>query len=230
MRAGERLTDAAKRRLAAIAEHDQLGAGFRLALRDLEIRGAGELLGKKQSGHIHAVGYHLYVKMLADTIARLRRQKTAPDIIVDIDIPTAAFLPEEYIPDLRQRIEAYRALSEARSADDVHRLAALIRDRYGPLPPQAENLIIKSEITIILRPHCISYVGLQSQGLLFETTPPTKPERFAKLLGHPAYHATHNRVYFPLPNSISRDQPANILKFLLETLYNRLVHLPSNSG
>ena len=230
VRAGERLTDAAKRRLAAIAEHDQLGAGFRLALRDLEIRGAGELLGKKQSGHIHAVGYHLYVKMLADTIARLRRQKTAPDIIVDVDIPAAAFLPEEYIPDLRQRIEAYRALSEAHSADDVRRIAATIRDRYGPPPPQAQNLILKSEIAAILRHHHITYVGLQPQGILFETNPPTKPEQFAKLLGHPAYAATHNRVYLPLPDTIRREQPATVLKFLLETLHRRLADLPSHSG
>ena len=138
------LSETAYRRLEAIGEHAQLGSGFHLAARDLEIRGAGSMLGEVQSGHISAVGFDLYCKLVADAVGELEgfEMPDSPQIAdIRIDLHVDAHLPDFYIDDQLARIEAYRRLASAASQEEVEDVAAEWVDRYGNLPESAQTLI-----------------------------------------------------------------------------------------
>jgi transcription-repair coupling factor (superfamily II helicase) len=137
------LSEDAYRRLEAIGEHTDLGSGFQLALRDLEIRGAGSILGEVQSGHINAVGFDLYAQLVAEAVGELEGTKVAADVPkeVRIDLPVDAHLPDEYVPEQAARLEAYRRLAEASTAAEVDDVVAEWEDRYGALPAAAVALI-----------------------------------------------------------------------------------------
>ncbi len=137
------LTEDAYRRLEAIGEFGDLGSGFQLAMRDLEIRGAGSILGKVQSGHISAVGFDLYVTLVADAVAELQagRAPEPPPSEVRIDLPVAAHLPDDYVTDQAARLEAYRRLAAAAAQAEVDDVVSEWEDRFGPLPPRAGALI-----------------------------------------------------------------------------------------
>jgi len=152
--------DDGRQRLAAVQKHSALGAGFGLALRDLEIRGAGNLLGAAQSGHIAAIGFGLYCQLLRRTVARLKGE--APPRLVDVDLrldfldlspgtpdpERSACLPYRYVEDEPQRFQLHRRLAEATSMDEVRRLRAELADRYGALPPPAARLLRLAELRI----------------------------------------------------------------------------------
>ena len=139
----ERLTEEAYRRLEAIGEFGDLGSGFQLAMRDLEIRGAGSVLGNVQSGHISAVGFDLYVELVAEAVEELEtgkgRERALP--AVRIELPVEAHLPDGYVPDQDARLEAYRRLAAATTAEAVDDVVVEWIDRYGPLPEAATTLI-----------------------------------------------------------------------------------------
>jgi len=137
------LSEDAYRRLEAIGEFADLGSGFQLAMRDLEIRGAGSILGKVQSGHISAVGFDLYVSLVAEAVAELQSGRTPepPPAEVRIDLPVDAHLPDDYVSDQAARLEAYRRLAAANAQEAVDDVATEWEDRYGPLPPRAQALI-----------------------------------------------------------------------------------------
>jgi transcription-repair coupling factor (superfamily II helicase) len=145
---GELPTDA-ERRVRAIEELSDLGAGFRIAMRDLEIRGAGNLLGAEQSGHIAAVGYELYCRLLADAVQRLRKSEGGGfRTSCHVSLGVTAEIPPEYIADDRQRIEVYRRLSSAGEEREVADFATELRDRFGPLPPELRLLTGLAEVRI----------------------------------------------------------------------------------
>jgi transcription-repair coupling factor (superfamily II helicase) len=135
-----RMTSEAAQRLAVLQRFTELGAGFQVATADLEIRGAGELLGAKQSGLLAAVGFDTYARLLEEAVAELRGQpiRTEHDPEITVDVP--AFLPDDYIPDTGQRLEFYRRLAQASDQDGVNALVAEIEDRYGRLPEEAQLL------------------------------------------------------------------------------------------
>jgi transcription-repair coupling factor (superfamily II helicase) len=145
------LTEQAYERLKTIGEHTELGSGFKIAMRDLEIRGAGNLLGANQSGHIAAVGYDLYVQMVSEAVAELKGEEIRPPAEVKLDIPVDAHLPPEYVPGGEQRLEAYRRLAAVTSQAEVDDVAGEWADRYGPLPAPAEALISVAR----LRAECV---------------------------------------------------------------------------
>ncbi|MDR5682680.1 MAG: transcription-repair coupling factor [Armatimonadota bacterium] len=138
---GVRLTEEAAARLQAMREFVELGSGLRLAMRDLEIRGAGNLLGPEQHGHVAAVGFDLYTRLLDEAIRRLRGEfvEEAPDPVIELRLP--AFLPESYIPDEPQRLSVYRRLAALRSSEEAAALRDELRDRYGAPPEPVTNLI-----------------------------------------------------------------------------------------
>jgi transcription-repair coupling factor (superfamily II helicase) len=136
-----RLSDTAYERLRTIGEHTELGSGFKIAMRDLEIRGAGNLLGADQSGHIAAVGYDLYVQMVSEAVAELKGEEVREPAEIRIDIPVVANLPPEYVAGGEQRLEAYRRLAVVTTRAEVDDIRAEWLDRYGPLPPPAEALL-----------------------------------------------------------------------------------------
>jgi transcription-repair coupling factor (superfamily II helicase) len=135
------LTEAAYERLRTIGEHTELGSGFKIAMRDLEIRGAGNLLGRDQSGHIAAVGYDLYVQLVAEAVAELKGEPLRPKVEVTIDIPSDAHLPADYVAREDLRLEAYRRLAAVDSAGALEDIRAEWADRFGPLPAAAEGLL-----------------------------------------------------------------------------------------
>jgi transcription-repair coupling factor (superfamily II helicase) len=138
---GAQLTDVARKRLRAIEEFSELGAGFRLATRDMEIRGAGNFLGAEQSGHLEAIGYDLYCQMLREAMADLRgEERPAERLPLRLDMEVDAYFPEELIADPDQRISFYKRLADLAEVDGVAKLAEELRDRYGRLPSAAVQL------------------------------------------------------------------------------------------
>jgi transcription-repair coupling factor (superfamily II helicase) len=136
------LTDEAHRRLEAIGEATDLGSGFQLAVKDLEIRGAGSMLGEVQSGHIAAVGFELYAELVAEAVGKLEGREIAEETPeIRIDLPIDAHIPDDYIPEQQLRLEAYRRLALAASHAEADEVAAEWADRYGEVPPAAQTLV-----------------------------------------------------------------------------------------
>ncbi len=135
------LSEEAYERLRTIGEHTELGSGFKIAMRDLEIRGAGNLLGANQSGHIAAVGYDLYVQMVSEAVAELKGEVPREPAEIKLELPVAANLPADYVAREDLRLEAYRRLATVTTDAEVDDIRSEWLDRYGPLPPPAEALL-----------------------------------------------------------------------------------------
>ena len=155
--AEQTLSPVARKRLAAIREFSDLGSGFRIAALDLEIRGAGNLLGGEQSGHIEAVGFDMYMKLLEETIRELKGEDLEDDRRAAVNLRLDLRIDQSYIPDMNQRLSAYRRLASARTLDEVTRFVAELRDRYGAAPPSVEHLAQYSRIRVMA-----DRIGLES--------------------------------------------------------------------
>jgi len=162
------ITPTAARRLKAIEEYSHLGAGFRIALRDLEIRGAGNILGPEQSGHIQTVGYQMYCELLANAVKQLRNEpvEVIPTAVVDLGF--AAYIPKNYIPIDRLRMDAYRKIAVARTADDLKQLESDLADVYGPVPEEVKLLLELAEIRIAASKHDIKSIVASGQACPFD--------------------------------------------------------------
>ena len=157
----ELITREAQMRLRALQELDDLGGGFRLATTDLEIRGAGNLLGKQQSGQIAAVGFELYQQMLAEAVQELRGESIEVEVEPEMQLGISAYVPAEYVPDENQRLILYRRLSAARTRRDIDELAAELRDRYGPMPPPVDSLLRVMDLRRVLKQHSVQSVHVR---------------------------------------------------------------------
>src|SRR5450432_3871297 len=135
-----RMTAEAQQRLAVLQRFTELGAGFQVATHDLEIRGAGELLGERQHGAVASVGFETYARILEEAVAELRGEPIKPEHDPEISVDVPAFLPDDYVPDAGQRLDFYRRLAQARDAEDVRATLEELKDRYGPLPDEARLL------------------------------------------------------------------------------------------
>lgn len=159
---GERqVTATAAKRLKAIEEFTDLGAGFKIALRDLEIRGAGNILGTQQSGHIAAVGYEMYCQLLENAVRSLKNEPLRTPLEVTIDLPWTAFLPREYVAGQKARIEVYRRLARVRSLEKLGDFRQELRDRYGPVPEPAEWLLRLAELRLLAAKWKVATVHLE---------------------------------------------------------------------
>src|SRR5262249_3567126 len=144
------LSHEARARLATLADHTELGAGFAIAMRDLEIRGAGDLLGAEQSGHVAALGFELYVEMLQEAVAELSGQRRLAVRPVRVAARIDAYVPASYIGAEALKIDLHRRLALAESEDELRELRAALEDRYGPLPEPVENLFAIQEAKLKL--------------------------------------------------------------------------------
>jgi transcription-repair coupling factor (superfamily II helicase) len=135
------LTSDAIKRLAVIQEYSDLGQGFRIAMRDLEIRGGGNILGSAQSGHVAQVGYEMYLELLEEAVRQIKGEETPPKIDPDIHLKIEILVPDEYVPDPRQRMSLYKRLSRATSNEEIDDIQDEIMDRYGKAPKQVSRLI-----------------------------------------------------------------------------------------
>jgi transcription-repair coupling factor (superfamily II helicase) len=137
---GRAITKDAEKRLEVLQAFTELGAGFNIASHDLEIRGAGNLLGKEQSGSIEAVGFDLYAQMLDDAIAELKGEPPRNSIEPDVNLPVPAFLPEMFVPDVHQRLILYKRMSSVQTADELNDIRSEMVDRFGDIPEEVDAL------------------------------------------------------------------------------------------
>jgi transcription-repair coupling factor (superfamily II helicase) len=144
------LSPEARARLSTLADHTELGAGFQIAMRDLEIRGAGDLLGAEQSGHVAALGFELYVEMLAEAVAELQGQRRLATRPVRVDARVDAYVPASYVASEALKIDIHRRLALAESDDELRELHAALEDRYGPVPEPVEHLFAIQEAKLKL--------------------------------------------------------------------------------
>ncbi|MHA7648507.1 transcription-repair coupling factor [Mycobacterium sp. ML4] len=205
------LTETAYDRLATIAQNNELGAGMAVALKDLEIRGAGNVLGVEQSGHVAGVGFDLYVRLVGEAVEAYRaaadgQTVTTPEETKDvrIDLPVDAHLPPDYIASDRLRLEGYRRLAAATSDSDIDAVIEELIDRYGPLPETAERLVAVARLRLLCRAAGITEVSAASATTL-RLSPMTLPDsaqvRLARMYPGGRYRATTSTVQVPVPRA-----------------------------
>ncbi|HWL42301.1 MAG TPA: transcription-repair coupling factor [Ilumatobacter sp.] len=210
------LTEEAYERLKTIGEATELGSGFKIAMRDLEIRGAGNLLGQAQSGHIADVGYDLYCQMVMEAVAEMKGEPLKQPAELKLDVPTDAFLPADYVAKEESRLEAYRRLAAVTTQSEVDDIRAEWQDRYGPLPAAAEALLTVGR----LRAEChrLGITDLQITSADARLTPVTlklSEETRLKRLSRGAKHKEDARqLVVPLPRG--RDAAEFLVTFLQE--------------
>ena len=178
------LTPIARRRLSAIREFSDLGAGFRLAALDLELRGAGNILGGQQSGHLDALGFDLYTKMLERTIAELKGDEVADETSVSINLGVDVAIPKEYISDASQRLRTYKRISSAASEEELLQIHAEVEDRYGRIPQSVDNLFDYGRLRKLAERMAIVSIDKAADGVAIKlgTTARVAPEKLMNLL------------------------------------------------
>jgi transcription-repair coupling factor (superfamily II helicase) len=196
------LTEQAHERLATIAQHTELGAGMYVAMKDLEIRGAGNLLGSEQSGHIEGVGFDLYVRMVGEAVAQFKGERPAeeePD--VKIDLPVDAHLPHDYIGVERLRLEMYRKLASARDEAALAEVVAEMTDRYGEPPATVGNLVAVARFRLLARAYGLTDVALQGRHIRFApiALPDSKQMRLKRLYPEAVYKSVGETISVPRP-------------------------------
>jgi transcription-repair coupling factor (superfamily II helicase) len=195
------MTETAHERLATIAQHTELGAGMQVALKDLEIRGAGNLLGAEQSGQIADVGFDLYVRMVGEAVAEYRGEAEHEPAEMRVELPVDAHLPHDYVPSERLRLEAYRRLSEAADAAAVEAVAEELRDRYGEPPEPVQNLLAVARLRALARERGLREIVLQGQQVRLAPLPlpDSMRVRIARLYPKAVVKAAVDTVLVPRP-------------------------------
>jgi transcription-repair coupling factor (superfamily II helicase) len=212
------LTPIARRRLSAIREFSELGAGFRLAALDLELRGAGNILGGQQSGHLDALGFDLYTKMLERTIAEIRGDEIADETSVSINLGVDVSIPKDYIADAGQRLRTYKRISSAETEDVLMQIHTEIEDRYGRIPRSVDNLFEYGRLRKLAERMSILSVDRTAEGIAIKLGEKAQvlPENVMRLLGE------NNGSSFS-PNGIlrivsERGDPIGLARGVLESI------------
>ncbi|SCL27704.1 transcription-repair coupling factor [Micromonospora nigra] len=197
------LTEHAHERLATIAQHTELGAGMYVAMKDLEIRGAGNLLGGEQSGHIEGVGFDLYVRMVGEAVQAFKGERPEEETDVKIDLPVDAHLPHDYVAVERLRLEMYRKLAEARDEERLREVAAEMTDRYGEPPAPVQNLLAVARFRLLARCYGLTDVSMQGRHLRFGPLPLPDSKQLRLKRYHPdsVYKAALDQVSVPRPTT-----------------------------
>lgn len=222
------LNSQAAKRLRAIEEYAHLGSGFHLAMRDLEIRGAGNILGTQQSGHIAAVGYEMYCQFLEMAVRTLKRMPPKSVVETELDLPGLSFIPMNYVADHRVKIDLYRRLSRVSTLQEWSDIRDEISDRFGPAPPEVERLIVRSKIRVLAHAYRIRLVRLEA-GLVGDSgyvvfvyvSQPWIEKLAEKIRGNGlSIRFTEDRhAYVPMPGGLSRESDEDeILNLIVSIL------------
>ncbi|WP_339731634.1 transcription-repair coupling factor [uncultured Gimesia sp.] len=232
LRDGQILTPVAAKRLKAIEEYSELGAGFKIAMRDLEIRGAGNILGTEQSGHISAVGYELYCQLLENACKKLKNEPLREHHHVAIDLPCTAYLPSDFIPPGRIKIEIYRRLSAVRSLEELTELETEIEDRFGNIPHPARQLIILKELQILAQHWQVDRIRLEDNFAVLGYRDKNHILALAKSNQKriPVRIVDHKSAYIPLPVSAVNTEAIMLeLKSVLQQSFDPAYNLAPSS-
>jgi transcription-repair coupling factor (superfamily II helicase) len=175
----------ARKRLEALQEVTELGSGLKLAMHDLEIRGAGALLGDAQSGHIAAVGYDMYLQILEQAVQELKGEEVVEEVEPEIDLPIPAFIPGDYVEDINQRLVFYRRFSSTRSEEEVAEIGEELRDRFGSIPAVLENLLRVMNLKLLLKKAGVRRVSAEKGRIVFTFDPHSRvdPQRLVAVVG-----------------------------------------------
>ncbi|ALE91542.1 transcription-repair coupling factor [Arthrobacter alpinus] len=197
------LGEVALERLKAVAAHNELGAGMALAMKDLEIRGAGNLLGGEQSGHIQGVGFDLYIRLVGEAVAEYRGEGEERAAEMKIELPINAHLPHDYVPGERLRLEAYRKLAVATTLLEIDDVVTELIDRYGELPPAAVNLIEVARFKVHARAAGLTDVALQGNFIKFAPAdlPESKEMRLNRMYPGSLVKPALNSILIPKPKT-----------------------------
>lgn len=206
----------AAKRLQAIERYSNIGAGFSIAMRDLEIRGAGNLLGTEQSGHIAAVGYELYCQLLENAVRQLKREPAKVSINVDIDLPITAWIPDEYVPDRKQKIELYRRISRTNQFDEIRELRQEMIDRYGKIPKPTVTMLKLREMKLEAAIWQIEAIFMEGQYLGFRYLNRDRIAQLSKLNKNIIRIVDDKKAYVGLKNvKIAPEKLLEIVKAIL---------------
>lgn len=214
------VSEEARKRLHAIEEMSELGAGFQLASRDMEIRGTGNMLGHNQSGHINSLGFDLYCKLIDDTVKELRGIKVDPGIEPEIDLQAKGFIPKDYIADLNQRLEIYRRLMLIGDIESLDDIQEEIIDRYGLLPEPVEKLILLIRIKIICRKLHFSKAILRNDVVYFNIEPstPISTDKMMALLDRKFRLTSEYRIEIKTDHKGWKVDMDMVMKYLIKLL------------
>ena len=161
------LSEVADKRLKAIKEFTEFGSGFKIAMRDLEIRGAGSLLGEVQHGHMEHIGYDMYCKLLDEVVKEIQGEEVIEEIDIQIDLDVSTFIPDEYIENNSQKIEIYQNIALCRTEEDIQNIIDEILDRYGPMPKEIENLLDVTRIKMLASENHILKINQKQENVVF---------------------------------------------------------------
>ena len=231
------LTETAHDRLATIAQNSDLGAGMAVAMRDLEIRGAGSILGAEQSGHIAGVGFDLYIRLVGEAVTAFKKAAGAPGsadeeeaeeeaLEVRVELPVDASIPHDYVPSERLRLDAYRKIAGATTSEEITAVRAELVDRYGPLPTESENLLAVAAFRQVCREAGVSEVALGPQGLRFSplALPESAQMRATRIYPGSKYRALTNTLTLRPPTASDRLAAETLRDLDLLTFCETVLH------
>ncbi len=161
------LSEEADKRLKAIKEFTEFGSGFKIAMRDLEIRGAGSIMGEIQHGHMEQVGYDMYCKLLDEVVKEIQGKKIEEEIDVQIDLNVSSFIPDEFIENPSQKIEIYQNIASCKNEEAIRNVIDEIIDRYGPIPKEIENLLAIARIKNLAREKFVLKINQRGNNIIY---------------------------------------------------------------
>jgi transcription-repair coupling factor (superfamily II helicase) len=212
------LSSTSAKRLRAIEEFSDMGAGFAIAMRDLEIRGAGNILGTQQSGHIATIGYELYCELLEQAVRKLKQMPPRQSIDVRIDLPGETFIPRTYVADMRMKIDLYRRLTRVSSAEELSDLHSEMLDRFGPLPESAARLLKFAELRVAAARWQVESIGREEGFIVFKYTNRPRPEELKRATRNRLRIVDDGSAYWPLDNSdLDADRLLAIVESVLQS-------------
>ena len=211
------LSSTAARRLKAIEEFSQMGSGFAIAMRDLELRGAGNILGTQQSGHIATVGYELYCELLEQAVRKLKQLPPKLTVDVSIDLPCEAYIPKNYVPDMRLKIDLYRRVARLATLDEWEDLATELIDRFGPRPPVVDRMLLLAKLRIWAHGWGIESIHLEEGFVVLRYTNRPRIEQLAEKSGRRLRIVDGQSAYLPLAKKVAHsEQIIDVVQALLQ--------------
>ncbi len=211
------LSTTAARRLRAIEEFSQMGSGFAIAMRDLELRGAGNILGTQQSGHIATVGYELYCELLEQAVRKLKHLPPKVSVDVSVDLPCEAYIPRSYVPDMRLKIDLYRRVARLASVQEWEDLSAELIDRFGPRPAEVDRMLLLAKLRIWAYGWQIESIHLEEGFIVFGYGVRRRVEQLAKKSGGKLRVVDDKSAYLPIDKGLTdSDQVISAVQSLLQ--------------